>query len=81
MSTPAIIDALHIGCGATTPDPIRQAKLDAATALHDLTTGEDHSAGCGVLLLWWDAYRCLDCDKFFHQECLRVHFARTATAP
>lgn len=74
-----LIDALHIACGATSPNPATQAAIQAATAVYDLATGEDHSAGCGTLLLWWDSYRCLDCDKFFHKECLKVHFARTAT--
>jgi hypothetical protein len=74
-----VIDALHIRCGATTPDPLKQAALDLATSLHDVRTGEDHSAGCGILERWWDLYRCLDCDKFMHKECLRVHFKRTAS--
>lgn len=74
-----LIDAMHIRCGATTPDPIQQAVHDATTALHDFTNGEDHSAGCAVLILWWDSFRCLDCEKFFHKECLRRHFMNTAT--
>lgn len=74
-----IVDAIVIRCGATTPDPAVQAVLDAKTALHDQQTGEDHSAGCGVLLPWWDAYRCVDCDKFFHKPCIADHFRRTAT--
>jgi hypothetical protein len=73
-----LIDAMHIRCGATSPDPIVQAILDAKTLVHDLSTGEDHSAGCGILMLWWDSYRCVDCEKFMHRECLRKHFADTA---
>lgn len=76
--TSLIQDALHIRCGATTPDPEKQAALDTLTTLHDLTTGENHTAGCGALVLWWDSFRCLDCEKFMHKDCLVIHFRRTS---
>ena len=80
MSNPLLlVDAMHIRCGATTPEPTIQALLDAKTLIHDVTTGENHNAGCGKLILWWEAYRCVDCDKFMHRECIQEHFKRTKT--
>jgi hypothetical protein len=74
-----LIDAMHIRCGAATPEPLVAVLQELQTLAHDALTGENHQAGCGKKLLWWDSYRCVDCDKFFHLECIREHFERTKT--
>lgn len=36
--------------------------------------GHSQEGGCGKQLGWLHAYRCLDCGRFMHADCLRQHF-------
>lgn len=36
--------------------------------------GESQDGGCGRSLPWLHAYRCLECGRWMHAECLRQHF-------
>jgi hypothetical protein len=37
--------------------------------------------GCGKLIRWWNAYRCVECGVWMHRTCLREHFALHRDAP
>jgi hypothetical protein len=42
--------------------------------------GESPDGGCGKQLGWLHAYRCLECGRWMHAECLRQHFAEHGDA-
>ena len=60
-----------VTCGASHPDLEIENRVQAARvrkgALMD-------AGGCGRTIVWTAAYRCVDCGRWFHHDCLREHF-------
>lgn len=62
-----------IACGASDPDHGAERKIQEARA----ATGHpvDDAACGGQLMVWMSAYRCGECGRFFHRDCLYQHFS------
>jgi hypothetical protein len=73
-----IVEALRsadpvIRCGLSDPDPRAEARIaDARAALG--AAADD--VGCGRLVVLWEAYRCVECGRWFHRGCIVRHFER-----
>jgi hypothetical protein len=69
-------------CGTFHPD----VEVHARAMLMRQETPDDgviyrDSTGCGRLMHWTYAYRCVDCGIWFHQDCLLNHFKANIEAP
>jgi hypothetical protein len=74
---PEIIAALRridpvIPCGASDPDGGAEARIAAARSAIGAPTDE----GCGRLIVLWEAFRCVECGRWFHRACMERHFER-----
>lgn len=59
-------------CGNTAPDERGEAIVQSMRA----ETGGSPEGGCGKPIEWLVAYRCLECGRWMHAECLRGHFVQ-----
>ena len=61
----------RIRCGHTHPDPVTERRYQ------ELRKAQGHKieGGCNGNMLWTYAYRCVECGRFFHRECILAHFA------
>lgn len=68
-------------CGTFHPDldMHRRCMVLAGYAQEDADSYDD--TGCGRSILWTFAYRCVECGRWFHRDCIRRHFAKAAEAP
>lgn len=57
-------------CGNTALDEQSEAIVRSMRA----EAGGAPEGGCGQLIEWLMAYRCLECGRWMHAECLRQHF-------
>jgi len=62
-----------IACGASDPDPKVEQRV--ASARTDLGCAPDGD-GCGRLIVLWNAYRCVECGRWFHRSCIEQHFGQ-----
>lgn len=62
-----------IECGSDHPDPEIAADLRTMRA----NEGYPTEGGCGRRMRWVSAYRCVECGRWFHRDCIREHFAAT----
>lgn len=70
----------RIVCGHSHPD----ARMnDDINALREDAGASPDNAGCGRAGIWPVMYRCAECARWFHRDCIRKHFAahKTAGAP
>lgn len=58
-------------CGNTA----RDARSEAIVRSLREKAGGSPDGGCGKPIEWLMAYRCLECGRWAHAECLRQHFA------
>lgn len=58
-------------CGQSHPDPEIEARTNAHRADLGMTTDQQ---GCGQKMHWTLAYRCVECARWFHHECIKQHF-------
>lgn len=63
LSTPPV-------CGNTALDQESERRLRVLRA----EAGGKPDGGCGRQMNWLSAYRCLECGRWMHAECLRQHF-------
>lgn len=63
LSTPPI-------CGNTALDAESERRIRCQRA----ELGARLDGGCGRQMNWLSAYRCLECGRWMHAECLRQHF-------
>jgi hypothetical protein len=72
-----IADALaacpSMPCGVTHPDP----EIEERTQALRLAEGYATEGGCGKPLRWVLAYRCVECGRWYHRDCILQHFAET----
>lgn len=62
----------HIVCGQSHPD----SEIEARTHAHRITLGmSTEPQGCGQEMHWTLAYRCVECARWFHHDCIKHHFA------
>ena len=59
-------------CGASHPDLAIEERVQLARLREGAASD---SEGCGRTMVWTVAYRCVDCGRWFHRECIRRHFA------
>lgn len=66
-------ERVTIACGATHPDPNTERRFRA------LREAEGHKVegGCGSMLHWTYAFRCVECCRWFHRQCILDHFAES----
>ncbi len=57
-------------CGNTALDPDSEARVRALRE----QSGDAADMGCQRVIGWLHAYRCLECGRWMHAECLRQHF-------
>ncbi len=65
----------RIACGDTHPDPETEARFRALRAGAGF---EDDGTGCGGRGVWTFMFRCVECGRFFHRDCILKHFAAHA---
>jgi hypothetical protein len=58
-------------CGASHPDLAIEDRVQLARARKRTSSDAD---GCGRTMVWTAAYRCVDCGRWFHRDCIRRHF-------
>ena len=64
----------RVVCGTTYTDSDTERRIQSMRA----TAGFSLEGGCNKSLIWRYAYRCLECGRWMHAECLRLHFAQSA---
>jgi hypothetical protein len=64
------IDAGWITCGADHPDP----EIAAALRRMREEAGYPTEGGCGKRMCWTLAFRCVECGRWMHRDCIRKHF-------
>lgn len=62
-----------IVCGDDHPNPVTN---DLAKMLR-ANEGYPTEGGCGRRMRWTYAYRCVECGRWFHRDCIKEHFAAT----
>jgi hypothetical protein len=63
-----------IACGASHPDLAVETRVQLARSRGSATEVGD---GCGRTMVWTVAYRCVDCGRWFHRDCIRKHFEKS----
>jgi hypothetical protein len=67
-----------ITCGSSHPDFAVEERVQRARAKERDRVSEESDAedayGCGGTIVWTAAYRCVDCGRWFHRDCIRRHF-------
>lgn len=68
-------------CGTYHPDleTHRRCMILAGVAPEQAMTYDD--TGCGALMVWTFAYRCVDCGRWFHKTCIWRHFQENIEPP
>jgi hypothetical protein len=61
----------RITCGASHPDPAVEQRFQEVRSDRDAPTD---TAGCGRSMVWTVAFRCVDCGRWFHRDCILKHF-------
>lgn len=64
-------------CGVTHPNPEIEAMPQA------MREAESHAlaGGCGKPLRWVLSYRCVECDRWMHYDCILKHFKEAVDDP
>lgn len=62
----------RIACGHSHPDPKFNADIDR---LRESEGAPPDTSGCGAAGIWPVMYRCVECARWFHRDCIRKHFA------
>lgn len=60
-----------IACGQTDPDPNVERRV---VAMRQQIGAPTDDSACGRMMVWSIAYRCAECGRWFHRECLVRHF-------
>jgi hypothetical protein len=68
----------RVTCGASHPDPAIEQRVQSARVAHG--TPAD-SAGCGRTMVWTVAFRCVECGRWFHRDCIETHFDIHRSSP
>lgn len=71
-------ELVRVACGTFHPDRETHNRT-AAQAGYPPDSYDD--TGCGQPIPWTFAYRCVDCGRWFHRDCIKRHFARNAEPP
>lgn len=69
---PTGASAMLIWCGDSSPHRETEARFRALRAEQGEPPGTHE--GCGKKMHWTFAYRCLNCARFMHAQCLQRHF-------
>lgn len=65
-------DMLRVACGISHPDPDVERRIEAMRKEAGHETGP--YGGCGAVMFWTFAYRCVECGRWFHRPCAGRHF-------
>jgi hypothetical protein len=77
----AIVAALRgadpaIRCGLSDPDPRTEQRI---ATVRDVSGFASNPEGCGRLMVLWNAFRCVECARWFHRSCIERHFEQHRT--
>lgn len=61
----------RVACGATHPDPEIEERFVALRANEKAPSGFD---GCGRAGVWTFMFRCVECGRWMHKDCILRHF-------
>jgi hypothetical protein len=61
----------RVACGATDPDPYVEALIAEMRQNINAPKGFD---GCGGSGVWSYMYRCVECGRWMHKDCILKHF-------
>lgn len=70
MADNPLIPSRPPNCGETLFDEHSERRVRALRS----ERGFASDAGCGKRIPWITAYRCLECGRWMHADCLRIHF-------
>jgi hypothetical protein len=66
-----------VRCGDTDPDSVVETRINEVR--EEIGAPSDHS-GCRRSIVWTFAYRCVECGRWFHRDCIQKHFEAHRTA-
>jgi hypothetical protein len=67
----------YIRCGDSHPNPSIEDIIAQERTLRDAP--KDDGCACGDIMHWTLAYRCVECGRFYHHDCIKAHFAAHKT--
>ena len=68
----------RIVCGRTSMDDREEEMIQQ---MRQDVNAPDDTSGCGTTCLWKLAFRCAECGRWFHRDCIQKHFAAHSQSP